>query len=159
MTKAQEKIVKGRLDHGESAAGRLPAYSVSSQVGFLLRRAQQRHVNIFSTHMREDLTPMQFSVLAKLYEAGPCSQNSLGRRTAMDVATIKGVVARLDERGLIHKLPSSEDKRKLLIDLTPAGRLTLEKVIPRAIEISAMTLAPLTREEQAVFMGLLRKLI
>jgi MarR family transcriptional regulator, lower aerobic nicotinate degradation pathway regulator len=159
MTRAQEKIVQGKLDHGGSAAGRLPAYSVSSQVGFLLRRAQQRHVNIFSTHMREDLTPMQFSVLAKLHETGPCSQNSLGRRTAMDVATIKGVVARLDERGLIHKLPSSEDRRKLLIDLTPAGRLTLEKVIPRAIEISAMTLAPLTGEEQAVFMGLLRKLI
>ena len=133
-------------------------YSVTSQVGFLLRKAQQRHVNIFTTHMPEDLTPMQFAVLAKLSETGPCSQNSLGRRTAMDVATIKGVVARLDERGLVHKLPSSEDRRKLLIDLTPEGLRTVDRVIPQAVEISAMTLAPLTRDEQAAFLRLLRRL-
>jgi MarR family transcriptional regulator, lower aerobic nicotinate degradation pathway regulator len=76
----------------------------------------------------------------------------------MDVATIKGVVARLEERGLVGKLASREDRRKLLIDLTPEGRRVVEGVIPRAIEISALTLAPLTREEQAVFMRLLGKL-
>jgi DNA-binding MarR family transcriptional regulator len=101
---------------------------------------------------------MQFAVLARLHETGPCSQNSLGRRTAMDVATIKGVVARLVDRGLVGRLASREDRRKLLIDLTPEGRRVAEAVIPRAIEISALTLAPLTREEQAVFMRLLGKL-
>jgi MarR family transcriptional regulator, lower aerobic nicotinate degradation pathway regulator len=139
-------------------AGGGTAYSLSSQVGFLLRKAQQRHVSIFTSHMGEDLTPMQFAVLARLHETGPCSQNSLGRRTAMDVATIKGVVARLADRGLVGKLASREDRRKLLIDLTPEGRRVVEAVIPRAIEISALTLAPLTREEQAVFMRLLGKL-
>jgi len=140
----------------ESGAG--TAYSLSGQVGFLLRKAQQRHVSIFTSHMGEDLTPMQFAVLARLHETGPCSQNSLGRRTAMDVATIKGVVARLADRGLVAKLASSEDRRKLLIDLTPEGRRVVEAVIPRAIEISALTLAPLTREEQTDFMRLLGKL-
>jgi DNA-binding MarR family transcriptional regulator len=140
------------------AGGEPKGYSLSSQVGFLLRKAQQRHVSIFTSHMGEELTPMQFAVLARLHETGPCSQNSLGRRTAMDVATIKGVVARLADRGLVAKLASSEDRRKLLIDLTPEGRRVVESVIPRAIEISALTLAPLTREEQAVFMRLLGKL-
>ena len=139
-------------------AGAETAYSLSSQVGFLLRKAQQRHVSIFTSHMGEDLTPMQFAVLARLHETGPCSQNSLGRRTGMDVATIKGVVARLADRGLVGRLASSEDRRKLLIDLTPEGRRVVESVIPRAIEISTLTLAPLTREEQAVFMRLLGKL-
>ena len=48
--------------------------------------------------------------------------------------------------------------RKLLVDLTPEGRAILERAVPRAIEISAMTLAPLSREEQAMFMRLLSKL-
>jgi MarR family transcriptional regulator, lower aerobic nicotinate degradation pathway regulator len=135
-----------------------PAYSVGAQVGFLLRKAQQRHVSIFTGHIGEDLTPMQFAVLAKLGEAGPCSQNSLGRRTAMDVATIKGVVARLEERGLVGKLASREDRRKLLIDLTPEGGAVLERAVPRAVEISAMTLEPLGRDERTVFMRLLAKL-
>jgi MarR family transcriptional regulator, lower aerobic nicotinate degradation pathway regulator len=151
-------ISRSDRDRGAGPGERSTDYSVSSQVGFLLRKAQQRHVSIFTAQMGEDLTPMQFAVLAKLREAGPCSQNSLGRRTAMDVATIKGVVARLGERGLIGKLASSEDRRKLLIDLTPEGRRIVDKVIPRAIEISARTLAPLSREEQAVFMRLLAKL-
>jgi MarR family transcriptional regulator, lower aerobic nicotinate degradation pathway regulator len=68
------------------------------------------------------------------------------------------VVARLEERGLVGKLASPEDRRKLLIDLTSEGRAVLERAVPRAIEISAMTLAPLSREEQAVFMRLLAKL-
>ena len=140
------------------AGGEPKAYSLSSQAGFLLRKAQQRHVSIFTSHMGEDLTPMQFAVLARLRETGPCSQNSLGRRTAMDVATIKGVVARLADRRLVGRLASHEDRRKLLIDLTPEGRRTLERAIPRAIEISTMTLAPLSREEQAIFIPLLRKL-
>jgi len=134
------------------------SYSISTQVGFLLRRAQQRHVSIFTSHLQEDLTPMQFAVLAMLRESGLCSQNSLGRLTAMDAATIKGVVARLEERKLVCKLASSEDRRKLLIELTPEGRLVLDRAIPRAVEISAMTLQPLTRDEQAIFLRLLARL-
>ena len=142
----------------EAADEATQAYSVGSQVGFLLRKAQQRHVSIFTAQIGEDLTPMQFAVLAKLRETAPCSQNSLGRRTAMDVATIKGVVARLEERGLIGKLASHEDRRKLLIDLTSEGRAVVKRAVPRAMEISAKTLAPLSREEQAMFMRLLAKL-
>ena len=49
--------------------------------------------------MIEDLTPTQWAALAKLRELGDCSQNHLGRLTAMDAATIKEVVDRLTVRG------------------------------------------------------------
>jgi len=145
-------------DRVPDAAGGAKAYDVTAQVGFLLRKAQQRHVSIFTSHVQEDLTPMQFAVLAMLLETGPFSQNSLGRLTAMDAATIKGVVARLGERKLVRKLASSEDRRKLLIEITAEGRQVLARAIPRAVEISAMTLQPLGREEQAIFLGLLARL-
>ncbi len=133
-------------------------YSLSAQVGFLLRKAQQRHVSLFMCHVQEELTPMQFAVLAMLGETGPCSQNSLGRHTAMDAATVKGVVARLEERKLVCKLASREDRRKLLVELSPEGRLVLARAIPRAVEITALTLQPLSREEQAIFLSLLARL-
>lgn len=167
MPRAVKERESGAADPvGAADPGKRPAkprkgrrgYALNAQVGFLLRKAQQRHVSIFTTHIHEDLTPMQFAALAKLAETGPCSQNSLGRRTAMDVATIKGVVARLEERGLVEKRPSPDDRRKLLIDLTAEGRRTFERAVPQAMEISAMTLAALTREEQSVFMRLLKKL-
>ena len=54
-------------------------YVLNEQVGFLLRVAMQRHTTIFTSRMIEELTQTQFAALAKLLEAGPCSQNHLGR--------------------------------------------------------------------------------
>ena len=75
-------------------------YVLDSQVGFILRQASQRHTALFASRMGAETTPTQWAALAKLHEIGPTSQNQLGRMTAMDVATIKGVVDRLMKRGL-----------------------------------------------------------
>jgi cobyrinic acid a,c-diamide synthase len=66
-------------------------YVLDDQIGFVLRRVTQRHLAIFSDAIPE-VTTTQFAALAKLAELGPLSQNHLGRVTAMDAATIKGVV-------------------------------------------------------------------
>jgi len=133
-------------------------YVLDDQVGFLLRKAQQRHLSIFGSHMAADLTAMQFAALAKLYETGPSSQNALGRLTAMDVATVKGVVARLRARGLIEKLTSPDDKRLHLINLTAEGRSTVEQALPLAQDITRRTLGPLPPEEQVALVALLRRI-
>ena len=133
-------------------------YVLDNQVGFLLRKTQQRHLNIFAAHMDENLTAQQFAALAKLAEVGPSSQNSLGRQTAMDNSTINGVVTRLHDRGLIEKQPLPEDRRMILIQLTPEGERTIARVIPMAQEITRMTLAPLSRSEQATLIRLLRRI-
>src|SRR5690242_3071813 len=76
-------------------------YALDDQVGFLLRIAMQRHTSIFMSEMIGDLTQTQFAALAKLLEVGPCSQNHLGRLIYLDASTIKGVVDRLQLRGLV----------------------------------------------------------
>jgi MarR family transcriptional regulator, lower aerobic nicotinate degradation pathway regulator len=133
-------------------------YVLEDNVGFLLRQAGQRHLAIFAEHMPEQLTATQFATLSKIREIGPCSQNRLGRLTAMDAATIKGVVDRLTLRGLTRSKPDPEDGRMHLISLTPAGRRLADRVIPAAVEITARTLAPLDEAEQTVLIGLLRRL-
>ena len=62
-------------------------YILERQVGFILRQVSQRHTSIFAAKIGDDLTPTQWATLAKLLERGPCSQNLLGRQTAMDAAT------------------------------------------------------------------------
>src|SRR5262245_62040357 len=98
------------------------AYRLDDQVGFILRQAAQRHTSIFVALMVEDLTPTQFAALAKLAEVGPSSQNKLGRLTAMDGATIKGVIDRLTKRGLTETSPDPDDGRLLVVALTDLGR-------------------------------------
>src|SRR5271155_1555391 len=102
------------MSAAETRAPRAPKpYHLDEQIGFILRQVSQRHAALFSAGIGDDLTATQWAVLAKLQERGPCSQNRLGRRTAMDAATIKGVVDRLGKRGLIETRPDPEDGRRL----------------------------------------------
>ncbi|MBW8728450.1 MAG: MarR family transcriptional regulator [Inquilinus limosus] len=142
-----------------SAARGHHAYILDDQIGFILRQVSQRHAAIFAAGIGEqDLTATQWAVLAKLVERGPCSQNRLGRRTAMDAATIKGVVDRLGKRGLIDTRPDPEDGRRLEVALSPAGQALAERILPLAHRITEETLAPLSEAEQATLVELLRKL-
>lgn len=141
------------------SAPREPTYVLDDQIGFILRQVSQRHAAIFAAGIGEqDLTATQWAVLAKLLERGPCSQNRLGRRTAMDAATIKGVVDRLGRRGLIETRPDPEDGRRLEVALTPAGQALAERMVPNALRITDETLAPLDEAERATLIELLRKL-
>lgn len=133
-------------------------YRLDDQVGFLLRRASQRHLAVFSTVVPE-VTTTQLAALAKLAELGPMSQNQLGRVTAMDAATIKGVVGRLAQRKLVEATPSAEDRRRLVIELTPAGRALFAGLVPRGLDASRQTLAPLAPAERERFLALLRRLV
>ncbi|MCW5704282.1 MAG: MarR family transcriptional regulator [Bradyrhizobium sp.] len=135
-----------------------PAYVLDEQIGFILRQVWQRHAMIFARDIGINLTPTQWAALAKLAETGPCSQNQLGRLTAMDVATIKGVIDRLTARGLTETSPDPEDGRRLLVSLTRAGQQLAEKATPSALAISRETLAPLDAKERELLMGLLSKL-
>ena len=123
-----------------------PSYILDEQIGFILR-----DIGI-------NLTPTQWAALAKLNETGPCSQNQLGRLTAMDVATIKGVIDRLTARGLTETSPDPEDGRRLLVSLTRAGQQLAEKAAPNAVAISKETLAPLDARERETLFALLNKL-
>ena len=136
----------------------LRTYVIDGQVGFLLRKANQRHTAIFARGMIAELTPTQFAALAKLYEVGSCSQNRLGRLTAMDAATIKGVIDRLTHRGFTEVETDRNDTRLLVVNLTKSGRATIERAIPHAARITEKSLTPLSARERAAFLKLLTKL-
>src|ERR1700747_3074027 len=135
-----------------------PLYVLDQQIGFILRQVWQRHAAIFARDIGINLTPTQWAALAKLSESGPCSQNQLGRLTAMDVATIKGVIDRLTARGLTETSPDPEDGRRLLVSLTRAGQQLAEKAAPNALAISKETLAPLDTKEREMLLALLNRL-
>lgn len=142
-------------DVGDDLAER---YRLDGQVGFLLRQAMQRHLSIFSREI-PDLTPTQFATLAKLYELGSVSQNDLGRQTAMDAATMKGVIDRLSKRGLVSTRPAPHDQRRLLVELTEHGRAVFVGCVDGAFGATEKTLAPLAPDEREIFVALLAKMI
>tara|TARA_R110000850_G_scaffold125114_3_gene243332 strand:+ start:1696 stop:2148 length:453 start_codon:yes stop_codon:yes gene_type:complete len=132
-------------------------YQLEDQVGFKLRLANQRHLEIFNQRM-PDITPTQFAVLAKLRDEVCISQNQLGRLVGMDAATTKGVVDRLRKKGLVQSTPSETDMRRLEISLTDAGKDFSASAIGIAHDISAETVSNLTPREVERLLTLLDKL-
>lgn len=133
-------------------------YILEDQVGFILRQVSQRHAVIFAERMADDLTPTQFTALVKLHTEDTVSQNLLGRLTAMDAATIKGVIDRLSARGYVEAKPDPDDARLRLLNLTPLGQETVERALPQGFVITEETLAPLDKTEREQFLSLLRRL-
>jgi MarR family transcriptional regulator, lower aerobic nicotinate degradation pathway regulator len=132
-------------------------YVLDDQIGYKLRLANQRHLEIFNRIM-PDLTPTQFSVLVRLSEVGETSQNQLGRMVATDAATTKGVISRLAKKGLVDAVPSQTDRRRLLISLTEKGAEFTTRMIAKAQEITRLTSARLSPAEAAKLCELLDKL-
>ena len=149
--RAEEKVRAGQ----EGRSG----YVLENQVGHLLRRAHQRHTAIFqATVGDEQLTPLQFAAVMRLSDVGETSQNQLGRLTAMDAATMQGVIKRLISRGLIDRRPDPNDRRRLLLTLSAAGEKMVDGVKDIGFRITDQTLEPLSRGERETFIKLLRRL-
>ena len=132
-------------------------YLLEDQVGYKLRLASQRHLEIFSRHL-PDMTPTQFSILVRLRDVGEVSQNQLGRLVAMDAATTKGVISRLIGRGLVQSRQDGADLRRLQISLTLEGQAKVQAAVGQAGVITKETTENLTKRELARLLTLLDKL-
>jgi len=134
-------------------------YGIEKQAGFLLRRAHQRSGGIFQALLTDSgLTPMQFTSLVKIRDEDCVSQNLLGRHTHTDPATIMGIVNRLVQRQLIRKRTDPADKPKPPLNLTAKGLKLSESLETAARQVSSETLAPLSINEQEIFLRLLARL-
>lgn len=134
------------------------SYVLDDQIGYILRRVTQRHLVIFSETI-PGITTTQFAVLARLAQLGPLSQNLLGRETAMDAATIKGVVDRLAKQGLVATTSDPADRRRLTVALTDQGLTLFSTTREAAIAVSSQTLGPLSQAERATLLALLGRLV
>ncbi len=134
-------------------------YVLDAQIGFLLRKAYQRNSTIFLDLVPGKLTTTQFSIMHRLAEDGPMSQNLLGRSVAMDGATTKGVVDRLIARDLLATRRDPQDRRRHLVSLTPRGIELIDEAVEAAIRVTDETLAPLRDREKETLLRLLAKII
>ncbi len=136
-----------------------PGYDFTEQVGHLLRRAYQRHVAIFQQTIPDSqLTAAQFVVLCAVRDRQPCSLNEVVRATAIDQATVRGIIERLKARQLIAVSHDPNDRRKVVVTVTDAGLALIDETVPFAKQISEQTFGNLNPAERVAVTYLLRKM-
>ncbi|ATR18860.1 Transcriptional regulator, MarR family (plasmid) [Roseomonas mucosa] len=144
----------------DAAEGRNEGYVVTDQVGYLLRRAYQRHLAIFQANTVDpQLTSVQFATLCALREGGPQAQGELVKATSIDQATIRGIVERLKARGLVAFSKDRDDARKVIYSLTGEGTRLVSEMIAPAITITEQTFGQLNPGERLALLFTLRRMI
>jgi DNA-binding MarR family transcriptional regulator len=69
----------------------------------------------------------QLFVLGQLRDGPALSLNELAERTLTHQSSASVVVTRLVERGLVRRTRSPDDRRRVLLELTPSGRQLLAR--------------------------------
>ena len=128
--------------------------------GFMIRRCHQIAAAVFADECREfDLTTTQYGILYVLSRHPGSDQISLARLLGLDRSTTGMVVGRLEERQLLRRAIDPADKRKRLLELTPAGEKLLTRVQPVVRRAQERLFAPFDAEERELLVRLLDRLI
>jgi DNA-binding MarR family transcriptional regulator/NAD(P)-dependent dehydrogenase (short-subunit alcohol dehydrogenase family) len=126
--------------------------------GHLIWRAYQLTWLLFAEEAGTlDITPVQEALLLVLAKRPGIDQKTLADLVALDRSTAGNVIGRLEERGLITRVPNDSDRRARMLSLTPRGEAVSRKLRPIAQRAAERLLAPLDPIERPEFMRLLRK--
>jgi DNA-binding MarR family transcriptional regulator len=104
------------------------------------------------------LTAVQAMVLNLLGEENQVTSRRLGERARLTSATLTGILDRLEGMELLERLPHPEDRRAVLVCLTPKGSETVDKLGPLLERANREFLEELGDEEKKVLRMALNRL-
>ncbi len=100
----------------------------------------------------------EWRILMTLAENGPLSAFEVAEKSSMDRARVSRAQRRMTDLGLIVINTDEMDRRRTILELTPAGWEIVDTIVPDADRTGKWLLAPLDEEEQAQLKNLLKKL-
>jgi MarR family transcriptional regulator, lower aerobic nicotinate degradation pathway regulator len=107
----------------------------------------------------EGLRRPHFTVMTALADRGASSQAALGRRLLIDRSDMHALLAELEQAGLVERVRDPADRRRMLVDLTPAGTRTLKRLDKRIDAAQDNLLAPLPAADRRELDRLLARLV
>lgn len=106
----------------------------------------------------QGLTPAQFDVIATLGNTDGMTFKELGGRTLLYKTTLTSVVDRLEARGWVVRVASSDDRRSTIARLTPEGADLFQQVFPAHRDFLRERFLQLSDEEIDTGIRFLRRL-
>jgi len=118
----------------------LDSYQPLAALGHLMGKVRGQLLTALAADLIQDevlgsleITAAQFIVLVRLANnSRPVAISELCKQDAYDAGAMTRMLDRLTAKGLIHRSRSAEDRRVVLLELTPAGR----SAYPRLREVS-----------------------
>jgi MarR family transcriptional regulator, negative regulator of the multidrug operon emrRAB len=107
------------------------------------------------------LSEPEFRVLMQLYSqpGGLGSPGELCSGVWQSPANMTRITDQLVARGLISREPSEQDRRRMVLAVTPAGDLLVRTIVPHAFEPIRTVFKPFTAEQRALLQALVTQLL
>jgi DNA-binding MarR family transcriptional regulator len=134
--------------------------STAERLGYLLKHAQLRLSELTGAALAPyGLDGRELAVLTVLGSGEPASQQDAAQRLGIDRTTMVSFVDTLEDKGLVARRPSTTDRRKNVVELTPDGRDTLRRATKAAEAAERKFLAPLSQTAASQLRSALHTLV
>jgi MarR family transcriptional regulator, 2-MHQ and catechol-resistance regulon repressor len=159
QTRRPEPLIRVGEDFEDEYPG---ASALATECYANLWRAAELLMGLHNRHTldRYQLSPSARGVLAVVEGAGqPLEPSVIAERLVVTTGSMTSLLDNLEKRGLVRRRPHPEDRRKLLIDITPEAQAIVDEFLPtfHARERDVVT-AALSTSEQRTLLRLLAKL-
>jgi DNA-binding MarR family transcriptional regulator len=134
-------------------------YKAQSSVGYLLKRANSLISGVMDPVLEaHGFTMVQYQILAWLRDGIAVNPKDICSLLRHNSGALTRVIDQLAERGLLERARRDGDRRKVELELMPAGREVLERLIPLVVGKLNCALADFSSAEVQEFKRLLLKL-
>ena len=131
-----------------------------SRIGSSIKRAEQAMMAVKSKVLREyDLSVAQYAAMTSLYYVPGQSAAQLARAAAVTPQTMATILARLDTKSLITRVPSEVHSRVNIVTLTDAGEELVVQADEKVRAVERAMSAEFTSQEREQLQDLLDRLI
>ena len=101
--------------------------ALEHEMGVLVRRIR-RLIVVRARMVHPDLSPVAYSMLVGLHDAGPRRASDLVEQFSIDKGAVSRQVQSLIELGLVERAPDPDDRRAATLAITEEGERRLEVV-------------------------------
>ena len=103
-------------------------------------------------------TIMQWWVLRQLWNEDGLTQRDLSENIGLFDSGMVAVLNALEEKGLVERRRNKDDRRKINVCLTKAGRALERKLLPLADRVSGAAIGGLAESEREALWAMLNRL-
>jgi DNA-binding MarR family transcriptional regulator len=129
-------------------------------VGYLLGRARASLLSSLDARLeRFELSGMQFAVLKHIADGSARTAAELCRFMQYDTGAMTRILDRLEQRGMVRRERSREDRRAVVLRLAPAGRTQLPRLAAVAGQVLEAHLDGFSAAEITALKGYLGRMI
>jgi len=134
-------------------------YKAQMSVGYLVKRAHSLMLDIMEPMIEQrGFSFIQYVVLSSLRDGIAVNPKAICTLYRHDSGALTRIIDQLAERGLLERVRRDRDRRKVELQLTPAGRETIESLIPLVVAKLNEVLTDFSKAEVQDLLRLLVKL-